>query len=74
MKSHSKVRDYPLGRSIAAIACVLALFSGASAQVEFSNLPPPGVPVFDLDWAAFRAGGDSLRIECYYKIVNPRLS
>lgn len=48
--------------------------TSAGAQVEFSSLPPPGVPVFDLDWAAFRNGEDSLRIECYYKILNPRLS
>lgn len=54
--------------------CLLAAGTIANAQVEFSNLPPAGAPVFDLDWAAFRAGKDSIRIECYYKIVNPRLS
>lgn len=56
------------------LVCLLLLSGEALGQVEFSSLPPPGVPVFDLDWAAFKAGGDSLRIECYYKIVNPRLS
>ncbi|HWO58223.1 MAG TPA: GWxTD domain-containing protein [bacterium] len=62
-------------RAAAALAAMLVLTAApVPAQVEFSNLPPPGVPVFDLDWAAFRAGKDSLRIECYYKIVNPRLS
>lgn len=74
MSSHSKVRFYPFGRALLAVVCLLALVPDASGQVEFSNLPPPGVPVFDLDWAAFRSGKDSLRIECYYKIVNPRLS
>ena len=44
------------------------------AQTEFSGLPEPGEPVFDLDVAAFRAPGDSLRIEIYYRITNPRLS
>ncbi len=57
-----------------AFCAILFWWLPAHAQVEFSNLPPPGAPVFDLDWAAFRAGGDSVRVECYYKIVNPRLS
>jgi GWxTD domain-containing protein len=74
MSFESKVKVYPFGRAVCMIAFVLALMCEASGQVEFSNLPPPGVPVFDLDWAAFRAGNDSIRIECYYKIVNPRLS
>lgn len=57
------------------LACLVGGMAGpARAQVEFSNVPPPGVPVFDLDWAAFRQGKDSLRIECYYRITNPRLS
>ncbi len=64
---------------LAPVLVVLACLAGvvsetAHAQVEFSNVPPPGVPVFDLDWAAFRQGKDSLRIECYYRITNPRLS
>ena len=44
------------------------------AQTEFSGLPEPGEPVFDLDWAAFRIPGDSVRLEIYYRITNPHLS
>ncbi|MEW5701944.1 MAG: GWxTD domain-containing protein [Candidatus Zixiibacteriota bacterium] len=45
------------------------------AQPEFSGLPAPGAPVFDLDWAAFRApGSDSALLEVYYRITNPHLS
>lgn len=74
MSFQSKVRVYTFGPAIVIIASVLALVSEAFGQVEFSRLPPSGVPVFDLDWAAFRSGNDSIRVECYYKIVNPRLS
>ncbi len=63
-----------LGWAVALLICLGLYAPAAHSQVEFSNLPPPGVPVFDLDWAAFRASEDSIRIECYYKIVNPRLS
>ncbi len=58
----------------ALVLCLMGQVGEASGQVEFSNLPPAGAPVFDLDWAAFREGKDSIRVECYYKIVNPRLS
>jgi GWxTD domain-containing protein len=44
------------------------------AQTEFSGLPEPGEPVFDLDFAAFQAPGDSVRLEIYYRITNPHLS
>lgn len=44
------------------------------AQPEFSGLPEAGVPAFDLDWAAFRQGNDSIRLEIYYRITNPHLS
>lgn len=73
----NRLRSRRLRISIWAISAVVGLVifaAEASGQVEFSNLPPTGVPVFDLDWAAFRSGKDSIRIECYYKIVNPRLS
>ena len=46
----------------------------ARGQVEFSKLPPPGAPIFDLDYAAFRGAGDSIQLAVYYKIDNPRLS
>ena len=74
MSSHRDNKLSTYGRAVVVVFCLLALVSEASGQVEFSNLPPPGVPVFDLDWAAFRVGKDSIRVECYYKIVNPRLS
>jgi len=44
------------------------------AQTEFSGIPEPGVPVFDLDLAAFRHSEDSALVEIYYRITNPRLS
>jgi hypothetical protein len=44
------------------------------AQTEFSGLPEAGVPVFDLDVAAFRTSADSAHLEVYYRITNPRLS
>ncbi|HUU45813.1 MAG TPA: GWxTD domain-containing protein [Acidobacteriota bacterium] len=45
-----------------------------AAQAEFSGLPPPGAPTFELDFAAFRVGPDSVRVEVYYQVSNPRLS
>jgi len=74
MRCHNKDSARTFALTATAAACLLLTAADAAGQVEFSNLPPAGVPVFDLDWAAFRAGEDSLRIECYYKIVNPRLS
>lgn len=56
---------------------LVAILSGAltgHAQTEFSGLPEAGVPVFDLDVAAFRVAPDSARLEVYYRITNPRLS
>jgi GWxTD domain-containing protein len=54
---------------------VLCLPAIAVAQAEFSGLPPPGAPTFDLDWAAFqKPGSDSACLEIYYRITNPHLS
>ncbi len=58
----------------AAVLALLLAATAARAQTEFSGLPEAGVPVFDLDYAAFRAPDDSVRIEVYYRITNPRLS
>jgi GWxTD domain-containing protein len=55
-------------------ACSLFAPRISGAQSEFSGLPEPGEPAFDLDFAAFRAPGDTIRVEIYYRITNPRLS
>jgi GWxTD domain-containing protein len=52
----------------------MGVFTKGAAQTEFSGIPEPGVPVFDLDLAAFRESPDSARVEIYYRITNPRLS
>lgn len=71
-------RGWPTRMGSAGIrACfflALAWPLAAAAQMEFSGLPAPGAPVFDLDFAPFRAAGDSVRLEIYYRITNPRLS
>ena len=64
-------------RGLALVVAVMGLLLAAPtghAQTEFSGLPEAGVPVFDLDVAAFRTTADSARIEVYYRITNPRLS
>lgn len=53
---------------------VFALGVPVQSQTEFSGLPGPGVPAFDLDVAAFRQTADSARLEIYYRITNPHLS
>lgn len=71
-------RGCPTGiRSAGIRTCLLLVWAwplAATAQPEFSGLPAPGTPVFDLDVAPFRAAGDSVRLEIYYRITNPRLS
>jgi GWxTD domain-containing protein len=60
---------------LAGILLAMSVSTTARAQAEFSGLPPPGAPTFDLDWAAFRLPGiDSVRLEIYYRITNPHLS
>jgi GWxTD domain-containing protein len=59
---------------ILAIICFTLTTGPAEAQTEFSGIPDAGVPVFDIDVAAFRTGPDSARLEIYYRITNPRLS
>lgn len=66
-----RIRGLTLGAVV--VGLLLAAPQG-QAQTEFSGLPEAGVPVFDLDLAAFRAAADSARIEVYYRITNPRLS
>lgn len=58
------------------VLCAILLIpaSGLEAQTEFSGLPEPGEPVFDVDYAAFRSARDSVRLEIYYRITNPHLS
>jgi GWxTD domain-containing protein len=72
----ARVRRTPFGLSRILLAAVGILLStrGAYAQTEFSGLPEPGEPVFDLDMATFRASGDSVALELYYRILNPHLS
>lgn len=59
---------------LTAVLLMSAFPVGTPAQTEFSGLPAPGVPVFDMDIAAFRNSPDSVRLEVYYRITNPRLS
>lgn len=61
----------------AAVLAVMVVWLAASAgyaQTEFSGVPEAGVPVFDLDFAAFRMSADSARLDVCYRITNPRLS
>jgi GWxTD domain-containing protein len=59
---------------IGVVLCLLVAATTGLSQTEFSGLPEPGVPVFDIDVAWFRVAPDSARLEIYYRITNPRLS
>lgn len=67
-------REFLFIRWVICAAVILTAPICAHGQAEFSGLPRPGTPTFDLDFAPFRLGADSVRIEVYYRIVNHRLS
>jgi GWxTD domain-containing protein len=69
----SSKRSWRFALILAMIGLTLGTVPGF-AQTEFSGIPEAGVPVFDIDVAAFRTGPDSARLEIYYRITNPRLS